>query len=105
MLCFCLSSGWYGIIFIRLGVYQEGIFRFRIQIPENYPDGDCPRLLFEHPVFHPLVDTETFELDVKRGFHKWRRNVNHIWQILLYMRKCFYKFDIKDPINIEAANM
>jgi len=99
------SLCWYGIIFIRLGVYQEGIFRFRIQIPENYPDGDCPRLLFEHPVFHPLVDTESFELDVKRGFHKWRRNVNHIWQILLYMRKCFYKFDIKDPINIEAANM
>ena len=34
--------GWYGIIFIRQGIYQEGIFRFKIIIPENYPDGDCP---------------------------------------------------------------
>ena len=97
--------GWFGIIFIRQGIYQEGIFRFKILIPENYPDGDCPRVLFEHPVFHPLVDTETHELDVKRGFHKWRRNVNHIWQVLLYMRKCFYKFDTKEPINTEAANL
>lgn len=99
------SLTWFGIIFIRQGIYQEGIFRFKISIPENYPDGDCPKLVFEHPVFHPLVDTETHELDVRRGFHKWRRNVNHIWQILLYARKCFYKFDTKDPINSEAANL
>merc|ERR1719150_3581933 len=63
---------WYGILFIRQGIYQEGIFRFKIVIPENYPDGDCPRFIFQHPVFHPLVDAETLELDVKRGFHKWR---------------------------------
>lgn len=99
------SLCWFGIIFIRQGIYQEGIFRFKILIPDNYPDGDCPRLVFEHPVFHPLVDTESHELDVKRGFHKWRRNVNHIWQILLYARKCFYKFDTKDPLNSEAANL
>ena len=35
-------TGWYGIIFVRQGIYQEGIFRFKIIIPENYPDGDCP---------------------------------------------------------------
>ena len=37
-----IFSGWYGIIFVRQGIYQEGIFRFKIIIPENYPDGDCP---------------------------------------------------------------
>lgn len=99
------SLCWFGIIFIRQGIYQEGVFRFKILIPDNYPDGDCPRLIFEHPVFHPIVDSETHELDVKRGFHKWRRNVNHIWQILLYTRRCFYKFDIKDALNIEAAHL
>ena len=100
-----IFAGWFGIIFIRQGIYQEGVFRFKILIPDNYPDGDCPRLIFEHPVFHPIVDSETHELDVKRGFHKWRRNVNHIWQILLYTRRCFYKFDVKDALNIEAAHL
>lgn len=26
-------------------------------IPANYPDGDCPRLLFDIPVLHPLADS------------------------------------------------
>jgi len=33
---------WYGVIFIRQGIYQEGIFRFKLFIPDNFPDGDCP---------------------------------------------------------------
>lgn len=30
------------------------------------------RLLFDIPVFHPLVDPTSGELDVKRAFAKWR---------------------------------
>jgi len=98
---------WYGIIFIRQGIYQEGIFRFKIIIPENYPDGDCPRVFFDHPVFHPLIEQHSpFEMDVRRGLlKKWRRNVNHIWQILLYVRRAFYKIDTSDPLNQEAADL
>lgn len=33
---------WYGVIFIRMGSYQDGIFKFVMTIPENFPDGDCP---------------------------------------------------------------
>ena len=33
---------WYGVIFLRQGPYQEGIFRFNVHIPENYPDGEVP---------------------------------------------------------------
>ena len=42
---YILLTGWYGIIFVRQGIYQEGIFRFKIIIPENYPDGDCPVII------------------------------------------------------------
>ena len=98
-----IITGWFGIIFLRQGIYQEGIFRFRLLIPENYPDGDCPRLLFDHPVYHPLVDPNTHELDVKRLFVKWKRNVNHIWQILSHARRSFYKIETKDGWNTEAA--
>lgn len=94
---------WYGVLFIRQGLYQGGVFKFSLYIPENYPDGDCPRLVFEPPVFHPIIDPTSGELDVKRGFQKWRRNVNHIWQVLLYARRIFYKIDTKSPLNPEAA--
>ncbi|XP_067905558.1 AKT-interacting protein isoform X3 [Heterodontus francisci] len=94
---------WFGVIFIRHGLYLDGVFKFTIYIPDNYPDGDCPRLMFDMPVFHPLVDPTTGELDVKRAFTKWRRNHNHIWQVLMYARRVFYKIDTVNPLNPEAA--
>ena len=62
-------------------------------------------MVFDNPVFHPFVDPVTNTLNVKQGFHKWKRNVNHIWQLLLYTRRVFYKIDITSPLNIEAATM
>ncbi|EPY80122.1 fused toes isoform 1-like protein [Camelus ferus] len=61
------------------------------------------RLVFDIPVFHPLVDPTSGELDVKRAFAKWRRNHNHIWQVLMYARRVFYKIDTASPLNPEAA--
>lgn len=96
---------WNGVIFIRQGLYQEAVFRFNLNIPENYPNGECPRVFFEFPVFHPIVDPKTGELDVVREFKKWRRNANYLWQVLLYVRRIFFKIDPKCPLNAEAADM
>ena len=65
------------------------------------------RVFFDHAVFHPLIESQSpFELDVRRGpLKKWRRNVNHIWQILLYTRRAFYKIDTSEPLNQEAADL
>lgn len=50
---------WTGVIFIRQGVYRDGIFKFKIIIPANYPaDNVCPSVIFDTPVFHPLVNPE-----------------------------------------------
>ncbi|KAK3729913.1 hypothetical protein QZH41_018072, partial [Actinostola sp. cb2023] len=95
---------WYGVVFIRMGDYQDGIFKFIMTVPDNFPDGGCPKFEFKPPIFHPVVNMETGELDVKRVFPKWRRNINHLWQVLLYSRRIFYKIDTKDPLNPEAAN-
>lgn len=106
--CYIMPSAlspliWYGVLFMRQGLYQEGVFRFKVTIPDNFPDGDCPSLVFDFPVFHPLVDPSTGELDVKRAFPKWRKNNNRIWQVLLYCRRSFYKIDTKSPWNPEAS--
>jgi ubiquitin-protein ligase len=94
---------WNGLLFIRQGLYQGGALRFTLAIPDNYPDGDCPKLIFEYPVFHPLVDPVSGELDVKRAFTRWRRNVNHLWQVILYAKKVFFKINTDSPSNQEAA--
>jgi len=99
---------WYGVLFIRQGPYQGGVFRFQVSLPENYPDGDCPSVVFDAPVFHPHVDPDTNQLNVKQGFHKWKRNGNHIWQLLLYTRRVFYKVEVTNPelaVNKEAARL
>ncbi|KAI5626183.1 AKT-interacting protein, partial [Silurus asotus] len=94
---------WFGVIFIRHGLYQDGVFKFTVYIPDNYPDGECPKVVFDIPVFHPLVDPVSGELDVRRAFTKWRRNHNHIWQVLMYARTIFYKINTTEPFNPEAA--
>ena len=63
-------------------------------------------VIFESKVFHPLVDAETGEIDVKRGFaNKWKRNVNHLWHVLSYVRKSFYKIETSNPLNRTAASL
>nr|CAB3220848.1 ubiquitin-conjugating enzyme E2 11-like [Phallusia mammillata] len=94
---------WFGVIFVRQGLYQSGIFKFCVSIPPTYPDGECPQILFNCAPFHPLIEPNTGKLDVQRAFPTWRRNVNHIWNILLYTRRIFYKIDTQRPLNPEAA--
>lgn len=40
--CVSLCLVWFGVIFIRHGLYQDGVFKFTVYIPDNYPDGGCP---------------------------------------------------------------
>jgi len=96
---------WYGVVFIRQGTYQDGVFRFSLMIPHNYPDGDCPSVTFTPPVFHPFIDPTSGLLDTTRGFTTWKPNFNHIWQVLLYMRRIFYKFDARNAVNKQAGEL
>ena len=58
---------WSGVIFVRQGVYRDGIFKFRVIIPTNYPADDaCPTVVFDTPVFHPLVNPEVKVFFLKR---------------------------------------
>ena len=60
----CFAAAWDGVAFLRHGVYQGGLFKFRIGIPKAYPN-IAPKLTFLSRVFHPLVDEETGELCIK----------------------------------------
>ena len=45
---------------MRQGLFQEGVFRFKMFIPDNYPDGDCPvRVVDLRFMCHPGIVTDT----------------------------------------------
>ncbi|XP_023229143.1 AKT-interacting protein-like isoform X3 [Centruroides sculpturatus] len=96
---------WFGVLFIRNGLYQGGVFRFTLYVPDKYPDSDPPLLVFEPPIFHPIIDYTTGEMDIKSAFPTWKKNVNHLWQVLQYARSSFYKIETHSPLNQEAASL
>ncbi|XP_076656829.1 protein crossbronx homolog [Halictus rubicundus] len=94
---------WFGVQFGRQGTYQGGVFRFTITLPQNFPDGGCPRVVFQTPMFHPLINPESGELCTSWGFTEWRRS-NRVWQLVQFITKILTKVDIKmTPVNQEAS--
>jgi ubiquitin-protein ligase len=55
---------WNGFLIIKDGIYKNGIFKFRILIPDTYPSL-APHVVFETKVRHPLIEYETGNLDLK----------------------------------------
>jgi len=94
---------WFGVIFVRQGLYQGGFFRFCIIIPHSYPNGECPKVIFDQPPYHPLVDEKSGVLSLKTAFPKWKRDVHRIYNILSFVRRIFYKIGYENAVNTEAA--
>lgn len=96
---------WFGVQFVRQGLYQGGIFRFDITLPQNFPNGECPKVTFQTPIFHPLIDPVSGELNTLWGFPEWRKS-NRIWQLIQFITKILSKVDLKmNPVNHEAYNL
>lgn len=93
---------WYGVIFVRNGIYEGGIFRFTIFISDNF---DCPRVIFNPAVYHPLINSDSGELDITQYISNWKRNIHHIYQVLYYVRRIFSQIETKNALNKEAAEL
>ncbi|XP_019849768.1 PREDICTED: AKT-interacting protein-like [Amphimedon queenslandica] len=94
---------WYGLLLIKIGLYEGAVFKFTVSIPMNYPEGGCPRIDFQSGVYHPQVDYDTGLLESKRQFPRWRRDVNKLRDLLLFMKNSFLSVDCDKPVNEEAA--
>lgn len=101
------SLVWFGIIFVRSGIYEGGAFRFLIFFTEQFPVGGAPTVLFESSLFHPAVDEITREFDVKAFFPDWRKDVNHVYQILVILKQILHCVDARSflPVNKNAAEL
>lgn len=102
-----LSSNltWHGVIFVRQGYYKEGVFRFKIEIPHNYPNAR-PAVFFLNYLYHPLVHPQTGELSMGPQFPVLVPEKDFIFSVLAYIRKVFYFRDFwtvsKFALNEEA---
>ncbi|KAL1123988.1 hypothetical protein AAG570_001758, partial [Ranatra chinensis] len=97
---------WFGVVFIRSGVYCGGVFRFNVFLPETFPESTRPRVVFESDIYHPLVDAETREVDLRVGFPDWKSRIHHLWQVLQYVRDMFYNLPsppVRSPTQRENA--
>lgn len=101
------SFVWFGVVFVRNGLYRGGVFRFNINLPETFPSNEHPKVVFTSHVFHPVVDANSMELNLLGGFPEWKKGESHIWQILKYVTWIFEALpkSIEHSVNEEAAEI
>jgi hypothetical protein len=78
---------WFGCLFVHKGFYRSGVFKFRINIPESYPNAP-PTVTFLTDMFHPLVDTQG-RLSIAQQFPVWRPHQDYIFHILHYIKNAY----------------
>ena len=87
---------WHGVLFVHEGLYGGGIFRFLIQIPENYQRKEFPNVrplvfFMTSDVQHPMIDPETGELNTEIAFPSWTPGKDYIVLLLAHIKSIFYK--------------
>lgn len=101
-----MSAAWDGVIFVRGGqFYEGGIFKFRLLIPQGYPDEEVPRLFFQSSVFHPRVNDLTGEIGLSHLYASWDPARDRLWHLLRYVRHMFHHIDATNPVNEGAASL
>ena len=101
----------HGVIFVRRGIYRDGIFRFTLKLPEEYSShGTHPQITFHSTVYNPLVNPDTgfVDISVDPGMHKWEPERHFIVNALAFLKGIFYvqSFDsFKTIANQEALNL
>ncbi|OBZ86287.1 Protein crossbronx [Choanephora cucurbitarum] len=87
---------WYGVIFIHKGFYRSGAFKFKIELPENYPNAP-PTVSFLTEMFHPLVNIDG-KLSIAQQFPVWRPYQDYTYHVLHYIKNIFKKA-VLDSLN------
>lgn len=101
------SFVWFGVIFVRSGLYEDGVFRFNVVLPDSFPDGEHPKVIFQSEVFHPVINASSSELNLLKGFPVWIKGEQHIWQVIKYISWVFYNVEasVAHAVNTEAADL
>ena len=83
----------HGAIFVRRGLYRNGIFRFTMRLQKSYNSLNThPEIVFTPPVLNPLIDPVTGALDLTcdASMQEWRPESHYIVHALTFLKKIFY---------------
>lgn len=83
----------HGVIFVRRGLYRDGVFRFVMNLPLSYNDMNThPEIIFTPPIFNPLIDPDTGLLDLRidEYLQQWQPERHFIVTALTFLKRIFY---------------
>jgi ubiquitin-protein ligase len=97
-----IKKVWYGVLFVHQGHYRSGAFKFRVAIPESYPEYP-PAVTFMSDMFHPLVDVGG-NLSISQQFPTWRPYEDYIFHVLHYIKNIFKKAVLDRLVDKHCPN-
>lgn len=107
--CFDYVLTWQGALFIKQGLYKGAVFKFRLVLPEEYPD-QGPDLFFTSDVFHPMVDPKTGQVELGSLFPEWRPGrdfaafaLPHLHRA--FLRREYFSSNARPALNQEAKQL
>jgi ubiquitin-protein ligase len=93
----------HGVIFVRGGFYKNGVFRFRIDLPQNYNDINThPLVTFTPPIFNPLVNMSTgkLELTCDESLKEWKPDQHFLVTCVTFLKKAFVTKSYDEYTNV-----
>lgn len=87
---------WHGVIFVRKGFWQGGVFKFTVRLPKAYNDhGVFPEVRLQAPgqLGNPFVAPATGLLDLRHAFPAWEPTTHFMVTVLTFLKKVFYLKD------------
>jgi ubiquitin-protein ligase len=95
---------WHGVIFVRKGFWQGGVFKFMVLLPRAYNDhGVFPEVTLQtsEDVGNPFLSPTDGRLDLKHAFPVWDPTSHFMVTVLTFLKKVFY---LKDE-DLEGYDM
>jgi ubiquitin-protein ligase len=84
----------HGVIFLRRGVFTNGIFKFTLTCPPKYNDmGTHPIVKFSSYVYNPHIHPESGEVDLCVAYPEWDPSKHFLVTALTYVKRIFYVKD------------
>jgi len=84
------SPHFHGIIFLKRGMYKSGIFKFKIILPKHYNSANqWPHIIMTTRVYHPLVNLETGELNIRALIPNWDPKKHVLTTLAMLIKSTF----------------
>ncbi|RIA99604.1 ubiquitin-conjugating enzyme/RWD-like protein [Glomus cerebriforme] len=101
---------WFGVLFVHKGYYKNGVFKFKLDIPSDYPERPpAVKFIFNlinnnDGLFHPLVDPNTGSFSLSQQFKDWTPHKYYIFHVLHYIKKSFKKGVLDNLLEKHCPN-